>query len=78
MLPVGVNTKQRQVVTRTAAAAAFYDETKWCSACNRDVRFLMSVNHSFCVDCGHTVTMFRREAGSAFGERVQRHRWQAS
>jgi hypothetical protein len=38
----------------------------------------MSVNHSFCVDCGNTVTMFRRETGSAFGERVQRHRWQAS
>ncbi len=78
MLLPGVNTKKRQVASRTVASIAFYDETKWCGACSRDVRFLMSVNHSYCIDCGNTVTMFRREAGSAFDERVQRHRWQAS
>ncbi|MFN6192764.1 MAG: hypothetical protein ACK5BN_02960 [Planctomycetota bacterium] len=78
MLLTVVNTKPRQPLTRSAATTAYYEETKWCGACDREVRFLMSVNHSFCIQCGGTVTMFRRAAGSAFGERVQRHRWQAS
>jgi hypothetical protein len=78
VLHLGVNTKNRQAVARSAASTPYYDETKWCGACDREVRFLMSVNHRFCFDCGNTLTMFRRETGSAFGERVQRHRWQAS
>jgi hypothetical protein len=78
VLPTVVNTKPRQPLTRSTATTAYYEETKWCGACDREVRFLMSVNHSFCIHCGGTVTMFRREAGSAFGERVQRHRRQAS
>ena len=56
----------------------FYRETKWCDACKSYVRFLMSVNHSFCVDCGGRVRMFNREEGSRFAETVQRHKWQAS
>lgn len=56
----------------------FYTEAKWCEACNEYVRFLMSVNHSYCVTCGGRVRLFNRDDGSRFGETVQRHKWQAS
>lgn len=56
----------------------FYREMKWCDACQQQVRFLMSVNHSFCVQCGGKVRMFSREESLRFAETVQRHKWQAS
>jgi len=60
------------------ADTEFYRELKWCDACRKQVRFLMSVNHSFCVQCGGKVRMFSREESLRFAETVQRHRWQAS
>jgi len=56
----------------------FYNEKKFCEACKTYVRFLMSVNHSFCVQCGNKVRMFNRDDAQTFVETVQRHKWQAS
>ncbi|MCA8975408.1 MAG: hypothetical protein KDC98_11855 [Planctomycetes bacterium] len=56
----------------------YYDEAKYCEHCKGYVRFLMSVNHSYCVDCGGRVRLFNREDAEQFQERVQRHKWQAS
>jgi anaerobic ribonucleoside-triphosphate reductase len=38
----------------------FYDEQKWCEQCKTYVRFLMSVNFSYCVHCGGRVRLFSR------------------
>ncbi len=56
----------------------FYDEHKWCERCEKYVRFLMSVNHSYCVHCGGRVRLFSRADSAQFQDDVQRHKWQAS
>jgi hypothetical protein len=61
-----------------AAHTEFYTEAKWCEACKQYVRFMMSVNHSYCVTCGGRVRLFSRDDRTRFGETVQRHKWQAS
>jgi hypothetical protein len=38
----------------------------------------MSVNHSFCIQCGGVVRLFDGDGAGRFGERVQLHKWQAS
>lgn len=57
---------------------AFYTEHKWCEACSGYVRYLMSVNRSYCADCGGQVRLFSGKDGEHFQDRVQRNRWQAS
>lgn len=44
----------------------FYSETKWCETCHKYVRFLMSVDHSFCVHCGSKVRLFSKKDWEAF------------
>jgi hypothetical protein len=56
----------------------FYTEQKWCDHCNGYVRFMMSVNHSYCIECGGRVRLFNRQDSSNFQETVQRHKYQAS
>ena len=56
----------------------FYTEQKWCDHCNGYVRFLMSVNHSYCIECGGRVRLFNRNDSASFQETVQRHKYQAS
>ncbi len=56
----------------------FYNEQKWCDHCHQYVRFLMSVNCSYCVTCGGRVRLFNRDDTRNFQETVQRHKWQAS
>lgn len=56
----------------------YYRETKWCAQCQTYVRFLMSVNHSFCVQCGARVRLFSSDDDRGFTDTVQRHKWQAS
>jgi len=68
----------RTTTPARAANTEFYTETKWCEACRRYVGFLMSVDHSYCIDCGGRVRLFSGNDRARFGETVQRHRWQAS
>ena len=56
----------------------FYAERKWCDQCKDYVRYLMSVDHSYCAHCGNKVRMFSREDAQRFNENLQRHKWQAS
>ena len=44
----------------------YYNEKKWCEKCGGYVRFLMSVDHSFCVDCGSPVRLFSKTDWEAF------------
>jgi len=56
----------------------FYGERKWCEHCKDYVRYLMSIDLSYCAQCGNRVRLFSREDARKFTETVQRHRWQAS
>ena len=39
----------------------FYSEKKFCRHCDRYVRYLVSLTHSYCVACGEPVNLFSRE-----------------
>ena len=41
--------------------SSFYDETKWCDDCGKYVNFLLSLDHSFCVECGSKVRLYSSE-----------------
>ena len=56
----------------------FYQEKKWCSECQGYVRYLMSVNHSFCVDCGTQVSLFNKEDAAQFSDSLEKRKWKAS
>lgn len=60
------------------SASEYYTEKKWCDHCKDYVRYLMSVEASYCAQCGNKVRMFSREDARKFSETVQRHKWQAS
>jgi hypothetical protein len=56
----------------------FYNETKWCPKCRTYVRYVMSVNRSYCVGCGGPVRLFSREDLERFRQDVEKRRWKAS
>lgn len=62
----------------TPDSPEFYREAKWCERCERYVRFLMSVNHSYCIDCGGRVRLMNPADSRRLGDAAQRHKWQAS
>ena len=43
----------------------YYQEKKWCEGCNEYVRYLMSVNDSYCIRCGTQVQLFSGKDASA-------------
>ena len=71
-------TNQRDNVAFSTSNTEFYNEQKWCDHCQGYVRFLMSVNHSYCIECGGRVRLFSSADKDAFRDTVQRHKWQAS
>lgn len=58
--------------------ADYYAEKKWCENCRTYVRYLMSVDHSFCAECGRQVRLFSREDARRFSETMERQKWKAS
>ncbi|MBM3973278.1 MAG: hypothetical protein FJ301_04170 [Planctomycetes bacterium] len=78
MLLAVVKRARKPKTVPAAAETEFYAETKWCGDCRANVRFLMSVNHSYCIHCGGTVKLFDSDGAGRFGERVRLHKWQAS
>jgi rRNA maturation endonuclease Nob1 len=77
LLSEGVNHLHLTTPSQTTTEDSFYRETKWCAACATQVRYLASVNHSFCVQCGGKVHLFARDEQSRVVEAAQRHRYQA-
>jgi hypothetical protein len=76
-LPFVINHDAKRIDPMTTDSE-FYNEQKWCEGCKKYVRFLMSVNFSYCVDCGGRVRLFSRHDSKDFQDTVQRHKWQAS
>ena len=56
----------------------FYNELKWCDNCGDYVRYMMSVNHSHCTECGSRVRLFSKEDSKRFSEQVEKRKWKAS
>ena len=71
-------TNDRSNSDLSASNTEFYNEQKWCDHCQGYVRFLMSVNHSYCIECGGRVRLFSKDDRQSFQDTVQRHKWQAS
>ncbi len=46
----------------------YYQDKKWCPSCDGYVNYLMSVEHSFCVQCGEEVRLFSEEDWESFHE----------
>ena len=44
----------------------FYGEKKFCKKCGKYVRFLMSIHHSYCIDCGSIVFLFSQKDKKKF------------
>ena len=49
----------------------FQNDRKWCSACDGYVSYLMSIEKSYCVQCGAEVRLFSKEDWVAFSEKME-------
>ena len=52
----------------------YYSDKKFCSSCDEYVSYLMSVEHSYCVQCGEEVRLFSKEDWTEFHEAMQARR----
>ena len=50
---------------------SFHDDTKFCPCCDAYVRYLASVERSYCVECGSEVRLFSEEGWTAFQEKME-------
>lgn len=44
----------------------FYAATKYCPCCEKNVRYLASIEVSYCVECGGEVRLFSAEEWTTF------------
>jgi len=49
----------------------FYSDRKYCDHCDEYVSYLMSVDSSFCVQCGGRVHLFSKSDWETFNEGLQ-------
>jgi hypothetical protein len=52
----------------------FYNDLKFCDHCDQYVRYLMSMEHSYCVACGQKVRLFSEQDWEAFNESMAQRR----
>lgn len=52
----------------------YYSDRKFCSHCNAYVPYLMSVEHSYCAQCGNEVRLFSQDDWESFNESMQARR----
>jgi hypothetical protein len=52
----------------------FYSDRKYCDHCDAYVSYLMSVDSSFCVECGGRVHLFSKSDWRNFNESLQERR----
>ena len=49
---------------------SFLNDTKFCPCCNDYVRYLASIDRSYCIDCGGEVRLFSESDWTAFQEKM--------
>jgi len=52
----------------------YYSDRKFCTHCNGYVAYLMSVDKSYCANCGQEVRLFSKEDWSTFHQTIQERR----
>lgn len=52
----------------------FYSDRKHCEPCNKYVSYLMSIDKSFCVECGGEVRLFSKDDWMDFNEKLSERR----
>ena len=52
----------------------FYSDRKYCPDCDEYVHYLMSVEHSYCVQCGARVRLFSKDDWENFNEGITRNK----
>lgn len=50
---------------------SFYSDRKYCDHCNEYVSYLMSVESSYCIQCGNQVHLFSKTDWKSFNESLQ-------
>ena len=56
----------------------YYSDRKFCPTCNDYVPYLMSVEHSFCIECGGRVKLFSKDDWQSFHESLSAKRPKAA
>lgn len=49
----------------------YYSDLKYCDHCDKYVSYLMSVDHSYCAECGQRVRLFSQEDWSSFNDALK-------
>ena len=49
----------------------FYNDRKFCPTCADYVPYLMSMEHSYCVECGSEVRLFSKDDWTEFNESMK-------
>lgn len=52
----------------------YYSDQKFCPACNKYVQYLMSLDRSYCMDCGGRVRLFSGDDWTEFNETITRQK----
>ncbi len=52
----------------------FYNDLKFCDHCDKYVRYLMSMEHSYCVECSQKVRLFSEQDWEAFNDSMAQRR----
>jgi predicted RNA-binding Zn-ribbon protein involved in translation (DUF1610 family) len=52
----------------------YYSDRKFCTHCNQYVPYLMSVEHSYCANCGKEVRLFSQADWNVFNQTMQERR----
>jgi hypothetical protein len=52
----------------------FYSDRKHCPCCNKYVSYLMSLDTSYCVECGGEVQLFSKEDWKSFNQSLSDRR----
>lgn len=54
--------------------ADYYSDQKFCAKCETYVPYLMSVDHSYCTQCGSEVRLFSKQDWSEFQREIVERR----
>lgn len=52
----------------------FYSDRKFCTQCRKYVSYLVSLEHSYCCECGARVRLFSDSDWTSFHENLERQR----
>ena len=52
----------------------YYSDHKFCGTCQKYVSYLMSMDHSYCTECGERVKLFSQADWVEFHETLNRNK----